>query len=128
MFSRTQQATILTNIKAESLEFALYTTNPTATDIGVECSGGGYARQPIAFGANATVADGTQCTNTGVITFPQASSDWNAPAAYWAVRIVGGALVSRGELKQGGVATTRTVRTGDTYQQGVGTVTLKVSD
>lgn len=128
MFSRSQQATILTAIKANSLELAMYATNPTASDTGTECSGGGYARQPITFGANTVVSGGTQIANTGVISFPQASSDWTGTAAYWGVRIVGGALVGYGQLTSAGVPTTRAVRTGDTYQQAIGTVILKVED
>jgi hypothetical protein len=127
MFSRTQQAIILTEIKTHALELALYSTDPTASDIGTEIAGGSYARQSATFGANTVVSGGTQIANTALVTFPQASSDW-ATASHWGVRVVGGALIAHGQLTQSGVATTRTVRTGDIYQQAVGTVILRVSD
>jgi len=128
MFSRVQQAVILTAIKVNSLELALYISDPTASDAGTEVSGGSYARQAITFGANTVVTGGTQIASSGVLTFPQASADWSAPVTHWGVRIVGGALVGRGEISQGGVATSRMVRSGDVYQQAIGTVILKVSD
>jgi hypothetical protein len=128
MFSRAQQALQLIAIKANSLELALYSTDPTASDTGTECSGGSYARQAITFGANTVVAGGTQIANTNLITFPQASADWTGTVAYWGVRIVGGALVGSGQISSGGTPTTRVVRSGDTYQQAIGSVVLKVND
>ena len=128
MFSRAYQAVILTAIKTNSLELALYTSDPTASDAGTEVSGGSYARQSITFDANTVVTGGTQIANTGVVTFPQASADWSNPITHWGVRIVGGALVGYGEITQSGVATSRMVRSGDVYQQAIGSVILKVSD
>lgn len=128
MFSRIYQSTILTAIKTNSLELALYTTNPTASDSGTEVSGGGYARQSVTFGNNTVVTGGTQITNTGVLTFPQASADWSAPITHWGVRIVGGALVGYGEITTSGVATSRQIRSGDQHIQSIGSVVLKVSD
>lgn len=128
MFSRSYQATILTAIKTNSLELALYSTDPTASDTGTECSGGSYARQSITFGTNTVVSGGTQISNTNLISFPQASADWTGTVAYWGVRIVGGALVSHGQITSGGSPTTRVVRSGDTYQQAIGSVVLKVAD
>lgn len=128
MFSRAYQAVILTAIKTNSLELALYTSDPTASDAGTEVSGGSYARQSITFGANTVVTGGTQIANTGVVTSPQASADWSNPITHWGVRIVGGALVGYGEITQSGVATSRMVRSGDVYQQAIGSVILKVSD
>lgn len=127
MFSRAQQGIILTAIKANSLELALYSTNPTASDVGTEVVGGGYSRKSITFGTNTVVSDGTQISNTGVVTFTQASNDWTT-ATHWGLRIVGGALVTYGTLSQGGVATSRTIRTGDIYQQAIGSVVIKVGD
>ena len=128
MFSRVQQGTILTAIKANSLELALYSTDPTASDTGTEISGGSYARQAVTFGTNTVVSGGTQIANTNLITFPQASADWTGTVAYWGVRIVGGALVGYGQITSGGTPTTRVVRSGDTYQQAIGSVILKVTD
>ena len=127
MFSRVQQGIILTALKANSLELALYSTDPTASDAGTEVVGGGYSRKAITFGANTVVAGGTQISNTGLVTFTQASNDWS-PASHWGVRVVGGALVAYGVLSQSNTPTTRTIRTGDIYQQAIGSVVLKVAD
>lgn len=127
MFSRAQQAVILSEIKTHALELALYSTAPTASDSGTEVTGGGYSRRPVTFGANTVVADGTQIANTALVTFSQASGDWST-ASHWGIRIVGGALIAQGQLTNAGAATTRGVKTGDIYQQAIGSVVLKVSD
>lgn len=51
---------------------ALYTTDPTDEDIGVEVSGEGYVRQPVTFGEP---SDGV-VSNTEDILFPVASANW----------------------------------------------------
>ncbi len=51
---------------------ALYTSDPTDDDIGTEVSGGGYARQAVTF---SEPSNGVT-SNTNVILFPVATSDW----------------------------------------------------
>jgi len=46
---------------------ALYTTDPTAADVGVEVTGGGYARQPLVTGA---AAAGQSSNSTSVSFLP----------------------------------------------------------
>ena len=53
---------------------ALYTSSPTDAGGGTEVSGGGYARQSVAWTRSGS---GTaQASNTSAITFPAATSDW----------------------------------------------------
>lgn len=54
------------------LYVALYTSDPTDQDIGMEVSGGGYERQVVTFGppSNGSVS------NTADIVFPVATTDW----------------------------------------------------
>lgn len=51
---------------------ALYTSDPTVNDVGVEVSGGGYARQSCAFSAPSAGVS----TNSADITFPVATSSY----------------------------------------------------
>lgn len=51
---------------------ALYTTDPTDADTGTEVSGGGYARQSVAFGAPSNGSS----VNSADVTFPQATASW----------------------------------------------------
>ena len=53
---------------------ALYSTNPTGANTGTEISGGGYARQPVAFGAPTISGEQAISQNTAVINFPQLSA------------------------------------------------------
>lgn len=55
---------------------ALYTSNPTRLDVGIEVSGGSYARQSIAFGAPADVSSKRTITSNSEVVFPIATADW----------------------------------------------------
>ena len=55
-----------------SVYIALYTSDPTDADTGVEVSGGGYERQPVTFNAPTN----GQMTNSGDVIFPVATADW----------------------------------------------------
>ena len=128
-YSRVQQAENLANIRSKTLEIALYSTNPGPSDTGTEISGGAYARQSIAFTAPQSTSDGTYITNSTLISFPQASGNWSAAAAYYAVRdAVGGDMINYGPLQELGVNTTRTVNTGDTFRIAANTLIIKEKD
>lgn len=125
------QNEILNNIKSRSLEVALYTSNPTAADVGNEVTGGGYSRVAVTFGANQTEADGTFAVNSEVITFPQATADWSSGAAvsHFAVRVVGGGIVQFGEVvDELGLPAPRVVRTGDIWRIPAGAIKMKFKD
>jgi hypothetical protein len=53
---------------------ALYTSDPTENNTGIEVSGGSYARQEVIFGSP---VDGT-CTNSEQVTFPLCTFAWGA--------------------------------------------------
>lgn len=53
---------------------ALFTSNPTDANTGVEVTGGGYTRKPIPF-AKATSTTGTTSNNADVL-FPAATASW----------------------------------------------------
>ena len=64
---------------------ALYTTNPTAGDTGTEVSGGGYARQQVAFSAPSISGEVAVVQNSAAITFPQLTASAGT-AAYVGLR------------------------------------------
>lgn len=55
---------------------ALYTSNPTAADTGIEVSGGAYARQVVQYAAPVTEAGKRTLKNNAEIVFPIATADW----------------------------------------------------
>lgn len=56
---------------------ALYLSSPGDDDSGTEVSGGGYARQPVAFQSPVVSGIGYVCKNSADITFPEAvSANW----------------------------------------------------
>ena len=64
------------------LYMALFTVAPTDAGGGTEVSGGGYARQPVTFGAGTTQTTGTLWTNSSTVTFPQATANWGTIVAF----------------------------------------------
>jgi len=101
---------------------ALYTTNPSALDLGTEVSfsgGSNYARQPITFGA----PSGGASANTSDITFPTANTSWgNLTHAGIRDAATGGNLLFYGSL-----VTPRFINIGDVIKFLVGNVTVTVS-
>jgi len=81
------------------LYLALYGTNPTAANTGTEISGGGYARQPVTFGAPAILGDQAVSSNTNAINFPKFTAAAGT-ASHIAVltAATGGDLVSYAQL------------------------------
>lgn len=126
--SRAQQTSNINDIRAKSLEVALYSTNPTGTDVGTEITGGGYVRRAIALTAPTTVSDGVYTSNDALISFPTASGDYSAAVSHYGVREIAGPLQFYGPLQELGVDTTRTVRTGDTFRIAVNTLIHKEQD
>lgn len=98
---------------------ALYLTNPTAGDIGTECSGINYARQPIIFGT----PSGGSVSNTTDIAFTFAGNTWGN-IVYAAIRdaSTGGNLLFFGSL-----VTPRFVNAGDVLKFLTGNVTATIS-
>jgi hypothetical protein len=98
---------------------ALYTSNPTAADSGVEVSGGAYARQAITMGAPSSGVT----TNSAQATFPIATALWGT-IAFWGIRDASGA----GNLLYFGAFTTsRLVTTDNQFVVQVGQLSITLS-
>lgn len=102
-----------------SVYLALYTTDPTDADTGVEVTGGGYARKPITFGAP---TDGVT-TNSANVTFPSATAGWGT-VTHIGIRDAetGGNLLYYAQL-----TTARNILTGDTLSFLAGQVSVTLS-
>ncbi|MHA6530180.1 phage tail fiber protein [Paenibacillus sp. BAC0078] len=55
---------------------ALYTSDPTAADTGIEVSGGGYARRPVSFAAAALENGMMTIKSSAQVDFADATADW----------------------------------------------------
>jgi hypothetical protein len=87
---------------------ALYTSDPTDSDTGVEATGGAYARQPISFVA---ATDPGNTNNTANVPFPQATANWGT-ITHIGIRdaLTGGNLMYFTPL-----TTTRSILSGDDW-------------
>lgn len=85
---------------------ALYTTDPTDADSGVEVTGGAYVRQPSTF---VVPADGATSLSANV-TFPQATAGWGT-VTHIGLR---DALTGGNLLYYTSLTTARAVLSGDT--------------
>jgi hypothetical protein len=74
---------------------ALYTSNPTDADVGVEVAGGSYARQVITFAAPV----GGVTSNSALVSFPIPTADWGT-VTHFGIRdaLSGGNLLYHEEL------------------------------
>lgn len=127
-YSRIQQRANLNAIRAKTLQVALYSSNPTALDVGNEITGGGYTRQSVTFNVPQDISDGSYIANTSLISFPVASGDYSAPITHFAAREVGGPLTFFGTTKELGMDTSRTIRTGDVFRIAANTLIHKEQD
>lgn len=98
---------------------ALYTDDPTQSDVGTEVSGGAYARQAITFNA----ASGGQVVNSGDVVFPQATASWGT-VTHVGVRdaATGGNLLFYGPLD-----IPKTIDVGDQFKIPDGKLTIVLS-
>jgi len=101
-----------------ALYAALYVSDPTESDIGTEVKGSGYARQQITFGAVSTSGTKSVVSNTGVITFPQASGSWGI-ITHVGIRdaATGGNLLSYTPL-----SVSQSIESGDQVELPAGTI------
>ncbi len=98
---------------------ALYTANPTSADSGTEVSGGSYARQSVAFAS----PSGGSTSNTGTLTFPQASGSWGT-ITHFGIR---DALTTGNLMYFGALAVSKTVSSGDTVQVAISALSISLS-
>lgn len=111
---------------------ALYKTNPSDFDNGIEISGGGYVRQQVNFNAPAQVTGIGSISNNNAIAFPQATADWtgaNESVGYWGIKtaMTGGNLLAYGEFKDEGKLNDGkyAVTKNDQFNVGVGKITIQ---
>lgn len=88
---------------------ALYTSDPTRADVGIEVTGGSYARQSIAFDAPADVLSKRTLLNTTDVVFPVATADWGI-ITHVGIR---NALTNGNLLYFGQLTTSKTILNGD---------------
>jgi hypothetical protein len=101
--------------------FALYTSAPTETGGGSECSGGSYARVSVTNNSTNFPASSSGVKANGTaITFPTATANWGTVAAFGVFDAsTGGNLLYFGTL-----SATRTVTSGDTARFAAGDFTI----
>lgn len=104
-----------------SVYFALYTSAPTESGGGTECSGGSYARVTVTNNSTnfPSSSSGVKANGTA-ITFPTATANWGTVSAFGVFDAsTGGNLLYFGTL-----SATRTVTTGDTARFAAGDFTI----
>lgn len=98
---------------------ALYTTDPTDADTGTECSGSGYARQAITFGAPSNGVT----TNSAVIEYAQAGNSWGT-ITHIGIR---DALTTGNLLYHSPLDASKTIATGDVFRVAIGSLSVTLA-
>jgi hypothetical protein len=100
-----------------TLYLALYTADPSDTGGGTEVSGGGYARQTVAF-----TTSGNTTSNTAAVEYPTAT------ASYGTVVAVGVFDASTGGnlLAYAGLTTDKAIDTGDVFRVPAGDLDISL--
>lgn len=98
---------------------ALYTSDPTDADSGTECSGSGYARQSITFGAPSNGVS----TNSAAIEFAQAGNSWGT-ITHVGIR---DALTTGNLLYHTALDASKTIATGDVFRVAVGSLSVTLA-
>lgn len=120
-------------ISPTQVYIALYKTSPTDFDTGIEISGEGYVRQEINFTTPSQESGIGTITNTTLIAFPEAISDWteaDESVGFWGIRnsLTAGDLLAYGEFKD----TTKPndgkypVLSGDQFNIGAGKLKINI--
>lgn len=98
---------------------ALYTSDPTDADSGTECSGTGYARQSITFGAPANGVS----TNSAAVEYAQAGNSWGT-ITHIGIRDA----VSAGNLLyHSPLDASKTIATGDVFRVAIGSLSVTLT-
>jgi hypothetical protein len=98
---------------------ALYTSDPTDADTGVEVTGGAYARQSVTFGVPANGV----ALNTNNVTFPQSTAGWGTVTHIgYRDALTGGNLLYFAPL-----STARTILSGDTMSLLIGQLNVTLA-
>ena len=98
---------------------ALYTSDPTDADTGTECSGSGYARQAITFGAPSNGVT----TNSVSIEYAQAGNSWGT-ITHIGIR---DALTTGNLLYHSPLDSSKTIATGDVFRVAAGSLSVTLT-
>lgn len=101
---------------------ALYVTDPTEADVGIEVSGGGYTRQVVSFTSASQGDNGACVTNSSDVEYPAATSDWGT-VTHVGVR---DSLTEGNLLYYGLLSVPKTITTGDVLKILVGNLALSL--
>ena len=103
-----------------AIYIALYKSDPTDGDVGLEVAGGAYARQIVPFNPPTQAGGKAQMQNNAQVNFPVATADWGT-ITHIGIRNAGtgGNLLYHGPL-----AVPKTVNSGDQIIFGVADITI----
>jgi len=98
---------------------ALYTSDPTDADTGTECSGTGYTRQAVTFGAPSNGVT----TNSAAVEYAQAGNSWGT-ITHIGLRDAssGGNLLFHTPLDA-----SKTIATGDVFRVAAGSLSVTLT-
>jgi hypothetical protein len=115
---------VLRNIEyaqASTVYVALFTSPTDKNGGGTEVSGGGYARQPVTFGAPGAGINGRKVANSADVTFPVATAPWGT-ITHCAIfdAATGGNM-----LYQGALEASKAIDTGDQLKFATGDLSIE---
>ena len=99
---------------------ALCTTDPTDTALGTEVSGGGYARQSVAF-----TVSGDNASNTSAIEFPEATANYGTVVAVMIMPASSGGSASD-MIVHAQLTADKTISTGDIFRIPAGDLDINI--
>ena len=99
---------------------ALAKTDPTDTALGTEVSGGGYARQQVAF-----TVSGNNASNTSAIEFPEATSDYGTVIAVMIMPAATGGTASD-MIVHAQLTSDKAISTGDIFRIPAGDLDINI--
>lgn len=117
LINATLRATSYTSPAAVYL--ALFLTDPTDADSGTECTGSGYTRQAITFGAPSNGVT----TNSAAIEYAQAGNSWGT-ITHIGIR---DALTSGNLLFHSPLDASKTIATGDVFRVAAGSLSVTLT-
>jgi len=99
---------------------ALCTTDPTDSALGTEVSGGGYARQSVAF-----TVSGDNASNTSAIEFPEATANYGTVVAVMIMPASSGGSASD-MIVHAQLTADKTISTGDIFRIPAGDLDINI--
>jgi hypothetical protein len=98
---------------------ALFTTDPTDAGSGAECTGSGYARKAITFGAPSNGVT----TNSAACEFDQATGSWGTLTHF----AIFDALTTGNMLYYGALTASKTIASGDVFKFATSSVSVTLA-